>query len=81
MIENIFWNLVFLADVGGCIALGLYALARWPVLIQRADTILTLAGCSILLVLLAGFVAAHVFEVRRGAWIHGVHYEDVWRDD
>ena len=82
MIANIFWNLVFLVDVGGVIALGLYALANWSVLIQRADELLTLAACAVPLMLLAGFLWTHVLNpYQRGVTIHGVHYEDAWRDD
>jgi len=81
MLANIIFNLIFLIDLGGIIALVLYALARWPVLVKRADTLLGLAACLIPLVLIAGFVVTHVFGPSRGVNTHGCHYEDVWRDD
>jgi hypothetical protein len=81
MAGNIFWNLVFLFDFGGIIALVLYALARWPKLVKQLDTLIFLGAFLLLLVLLAGAIVAHAFSPRRGVYIHGMHYEDIWRDD
>jgi hypothetical protein len=80
MASNIFWNLVFLLDIGGVIALVLYALARWPMLAKQLDTLIFLGGFLLLLVLLAGSIVVYAFRPRRGVYIHGVHYEDFWSD-
>lgn len=79
---NVIFNLIFLLDVGGVIAVSLYVAARWPVLIQRADMVLSLAACAVPLLLLAGLLWTHIINpYTRGVTIHGVHYEDTWRDD
>jgi hypothetical protein len=81
MLANIFWNLVFLLDLGGIIALALYTLAAWPRLLKQLDTLVFLGGLGLLMVCLAGSIVAHAVRPRRGVRIHGVHYADIWRDD
>ena len=81
MAKNIFWNLVFLLDFGGVIALALYALARWLWLIHRLDVLLTVGGCLVVLVLVGAAIWQYAFFPRRGVIIHGIHYEDFWSDD
>jgi len=81
MIANVFWNLVFLADLGGVIGLAIYALGRWPWLGQRLELLFYGAGCLLVVVLGLGFIAAHVFGPKRGVWIHGQKYTDFWSDN
>ena len=81
MTANVFWNLVFLVDVGGVIALALVAFERWPGLAHRLELLFYGAGCLVVVVLAMGFIAAHVFGPRRGVYINGIHFEDIWRDD
>jgi hypothetical protein len=81
MLENIFWNLVFIFDLGGIVSLGLYIFARWPSLIKKLDTLLGLAGIFIVLFLIAAAIFNWCFFPRRGVIIHGIHYQDWWKDD
>jgi hypothetical protein len=79
---NIFWNLVFLVDLGGVIGLVLVAIERWPGLVNRVSELLTLGACSLVLLFVAGFLWTNVLHpFQRGVWINGIHYEDVWRDE
>lgn len=81
MTGNVFWNLVFLVDLGGVIGLALAAFERWPWLAHRLELLFYSAGCLVVVVLGVGFIAANVFGPKRGVNIGGIHYEDVWRDD
>lgn len=78
MLTNVFWNLVFLADVGGILALALYSLARWPWLVHRLELLFYEAGCLLILVLAVGFFVAHRIRYPKvnGYYAGGIHYGD-----
>ena len=54
---------------------GLYIVWRF------SDAILTVLCVVVPVVLIAGFIATHVFGPKRGVNIGGIHYEDFWSDD
>lgn len=66
--KNLTWNLIFIFDLGGVLALGLYAWARWPDLIQIStrcvDVFLCLAGPGLVVALVVGFVHARLTEYK-----------------
>lgn len=39
------------------------------------------AACLAVLVLAVGFILTWAFYPRRGVIIHGIHYQDTWKDD
>lgn len=78
--SHVFWNLLFLVDLGGVIGLVLMAFERWPWLINRLELLFYGAGCLGVVVLGLCFIAAQAFGPKRGVNINGCHYEDFWSD-
>ena len=78
---NLIWNLIFFFDLGGALALVLYALARWPWLVHRLELLFYGVSCLLVLLLAVGFVLTRIHEAswRGGAIINGIEYHD-WRD-
>ncbi len=87
--RNVFWNFIFCVDFGGCIALALYALARWPGMFQTLGKLFYVLACSVTLVLIVGFIFARLKEWRwRGdtgrparGYMYGTSSEYSWYHD
>jgi positive regulator of sigma E activity len=83
MLKNVFFNLVFLIDLGGSIGLALAAFVRWPWLAQRLELLLYALSCMVVLVLALAFIAARRFERRSRYGVrigdYGMEHTD-WRE-
>lgn len=62
--RNLIWNLIFILDLGGLIALSLAAWMRWPGLARLVDVSLCLAGPVLAVALALGFVRARAVEYK-----------------
>ncbi len=76
-IKNIFWNLVFIFDCGGILALCFCVIEQWPQLVNKLNDLLSLAACITPVVLAVSFFMVHGRKhTHNGYYSHGVHYGD-----